>query len=81
VFRDLGCKFVVLLNCAPHIVMARLLERGDESWNASEVASFAKSEADHAALVCSSLTIPMITVESPTPDEFEAIIAERLGAR
>jgi hypothetical protein len=55
--------------------------RGDESWSASEVTSFAKSEADHAALVCSSLAIPMITLESPTPDEFEAIIAELLGAR
>ncbi len=75
VFRDLRCDSVVLLTCAPRVVLARLLTRGDESWSESEIAVFAKSEADHAASICASLAIPLTTLESPTPEEFELAIA------
>lgn len=80
VFHDLRCKSVVLLTCAPSIVLARLLERGDESWNEGEVALFAKSEADHAASICASLAIPLTVLESPTSKEFELEIAGLLGS-
>lgn len=79
VFRDLRCKSVVLLTCAPSVILARLLARGDDSWSEREVISFANSEADHAASICTSLAIPLTTLESPTPEEFELVVTSSLA--
>ena len=75
VFRDLGCTSVVLLTCPTEVVQDRLSSRGDVSWSADEISMFACSEADHAAIVCASLAIPMFTLEAPTSEEFDSAIA------
>lgn len=75
VFRSLGCAAVVLVECSSKVVLRRLAERGDNSWAEAEVDAFALAEADHAASICASLAVPLITLHAPTPDEFESVLA------
>ena len=74
-FRDLGCTAVVLLTCSTKVILSRLSGRGDDSWSETEVTSFAHTEADHAAAVCSSLAVPLVTLQAPTSEEFESALA------
>ena len=74
VFRDLGCTAVVLLGSSAQVVRNRLSDRGDDSWSEAEVIAFARAEADHAVSVCALLAVPLITLDAPTPAEFEAVL-------
>lgn len=79
VFRDLGCKVVVLLTCAPQTVLARLSSRGDESWSAAEINQFGESEAEHAASVSAVLGLSLTTLHEPTAQEFDATLRREIS--
>lgn len=71
VFRDLACTSVLLLVCPTEVVLARMADRNNSSWDRDELIEFAKAEASHAAQVCAALAIPLVTLHAPTPDDFE----------
>ena len=75
VFRDLACSAVVLVGCSTKVILSRLADRGDNSWTEAEVDAFGLAEADHAAAICASLAMPLISLDAPTPDEFDAVLA------
>jgi len=74
VFRDLGCESVLLLTCAPTLILSRLLARSDDSWNENEIATFARAETDHAVEVCAALGIPLDILDAPGPEQFESTL-------
>ena len=74
VFRDLGCSAIVLVGCSSKVVLSRLASRGDNSWAEAEVDAFALAEAEHAAAICASLAVPLVSLEAPTADEFDAVL-------
>ena len=74
VFRDVRCKAVVLLTCPTGLVLSRLLERRDNSWSEAEVISFACAEAEHARSICASLAIPLVSLQTPSSNEFDAAL-------
>jgi adenylate kinase len=75
VFRDIDCTSVVLLTCPSQVVLERLVDRGDNSWDEVEVISFAHAEATNATFVCAAIGVPLITLDVPTATEFETVLA------
>jgi hypothetical protein len=56
------------------VLLSRLKARGDETWNAEELAAFSEAEVQHGKVVAASLGIPAIVLESPDADTFVAAI-------
>lgn len=76
VFFDLGCVGVVVLTASSAVILSRLSDRGDRSWSVEQIDAFARAEVDHAGEVCDSLAIPLVVLEAPTLERFEAAVAD-----
>lgn len=74
VFRGLRCRRIVILTAPVQVLLSRLKARGDETWNAEELAAFSEAEVQHGKVVAASLGIPAIVLESPDADSFVAAI-------
>lgn len=72
VFRDLGVRAVLLVQCPASVVWERLKARGDASWDMAEVQGLIEQEHHQAALVASELDVSMRVLDAPTPEYFEA---------
>lgn len=59
IFRALEIDAVILLEADPDTICARLIARGDHSWDTTSLASFAASESTHAVSVSSSIGLPL----------------------
>lgn len=79
VFADLKCAAVVLLQAPASVVLARLGGRGDHSWTEDDVIAFSAAELDHGSAVAASLRVPLLSLESPSPEEFEACLRQVVG--
>jgi adenylate kinase len=79
VFRELGCRGVVLLEADIERISQRLQARRDSSWELPEIARFVTQEREHAENICSRLDIPYKKIELATPAGFDAAVSMLLS--
>lgn len=65
-FVQLMVRKVILLETPTAIVADRLLQRGDTTWEQSEIKAFAQQELEHAETVCRQLEIPLVRLSTFT---------------
>ncbi|HCY15045.1 MAG: hypothetical protein A2Z93_02770 [Curvibacter sp. GWA2_64_110] len=80
VFHDLGCTGTILLSAPLQVIDERLIARGDTSWTADELLSFAAAEKQHAETISAALAIPLHVMETPSLANFQQTI-DRLSKR
>lgn len=71
IFAQLMIRGVLLLEASSTTVIERLRQRGDTSWDQSEVDAFSQLELMHAQDVCRELNLPLVRLCSPTKVEVE----------
>ncbi|MGJ7489605.1 ATP-binding protein [Variovorax sp. ZT4R33] len=81
VFGALRFFAIILVHCPIGILSARLLERGDSSWNQDELIRFSKAEFDHGSKVATTLRIPFVPLETPSPEQLESCLRRLLVDR
>lgn len=79
VFRDLGCRAIILLTCPVPTVLERLSAREDASWSEVEIHAFANAEHEHAGVVTSALSIPLTVLNTPSNEEFDSTLQHMLN--
>ncbi len=78
-FVQLMVRGIILLEAPTAIIADRLLQRGDPSWELSEIEVFAQQELEHAEAVCRQLEVPLVRLCSPS--ELQVLDAvEKLSA-
>lgn len=65
-FADLRVRGVLLLEAPSTTVADRLRQRGDTTWELSEIETFAQMELEHAQTVCGKLEVPFLRLRSPS---------------
>ena len=70
VFARLQIVATVLIEVPHEIVAQRLASRGGQVDKLTSIAALAVAEREHAAYVCSALDLPLISLQSPTEDQF-----------
>lgn len=78
-FTQLMIRGVILLEAPSAIVADRLWQRGDTTWDVSEIEVFAREELGHARTVCAELGVPLVRLCSPSADEVRDVLTS-LGA-
>ncbi len=79
VFRAIGCTAVLLIRCPVPVLLERLQARGDKSWSETELGVFSEAEEEHGTHVATTLSIPMVILDAPSPLDVE-ICLKRLSA-
>jgi len=74
VFRALGCTAVLLIRCPVPVLLERLQDREDKSWNEAELAIFSEAEEDHGSEVARVLKIPIVILDMPSLHEVETCL-------
>ena len=68
-YVQLMIRGVILLE-APSITIAeRLHQRGDFTWEISEIELFSQAELEHATTVCKHMKVPLVRLLSPSEQE------------
>lgn len=78
-FAHLMIRAVILLEAPCTTIADRLLQRGDTTWEQSEIEVFAQKELEHAQTVCGGLGLPLVRLCLPSESEVRAALA-KLGA-
>lgn len=65
-FARLMVRGAILLEAPSAIIADRLRQRGDTTWEQSEIQAFAQKEREHAQIVCAALSVPLVTLNSPS---------------
>jgi adenylate kinase len=78
-FAQLMVQAVLLLEAPGATIANRLLQRGDMTWEQSEIEVFAQKELEHAQTVCRGLGLPLVRLYSPSELEVRDVLA-KLGA-
>jgi adenylate kinase len=75
-FSQLMVRGVILLEAPTVIIGARLLQRGDTTWEQYEIEVFCERELKHAQTVCRELGLPLVRLFSPSVQEMRNAIAK-----
>jgi adenylate kinase len=59
-FVQLMVRGIILLQAPIAIIANRLIQRGDPTWELSEIEIFAQKELEHAETVCRQLEVPLV---------------------
>lgn len=73
-FVQLTVRGIILLEAPTAIIADRLLQRGDTTWELSEIEVFAQQELEHAEAVCRQLKVPLMRLCSPSESEVQEAI-------
>lgn len=73
-FVQLMVRGVILLEAPTVIIADRLLQRGDATWDLSEIEAFAQKELEHAEAVCRQLKVPLVRLCMPSELEVREAI-------
>ncbi len=74
VFRSLRLEVVVLVEFDPKVIVQRLKERDGIDKQPKWVESFISAERQHAETVCKRFDIPLLSLISPSDDEFTSAV-------
>lgn len=77
-FSQLMIRAVILLEATSATVAERLMQRGDTTWDKTEIEIFAQKELEHAEFVCRELGIPLARLLSPPEQEVREIVSKLL---
>lgn len=75
-FVQLMVRGIILLEAPIAIIADRLLQRGDTSWELSEIEVFAQQELEHAEAVCRQLEVPLVRLCSPSELQVREAVEE-----
>jgi len=78
-FVQLMVRGIILLEAPTAIIADRLLQRGDTTWELSEIEVFAQQELEHAEAVCRQLEVPLVRLCLPSELEVRKAV-EKLTA-
>lgn len=78
-FTQLMIREALLLEASTATVATRLWQRGDLTWDDSEIESFARKEMEQAKLVCRKLNIPLTRMVEPSVQEVQKFLEQRLA--
>ncbi|WP_207001260.1 ATP-binding protein [Trinickia mobilis] len=78
-FAQLMVRGVILMEAPSATIADRLLQRGDTTWEQSEIDAFAQKELLHAQTVCTVLSLPLMRLCLPSEFEVRDALA-KLGA-
>lgn len=81
VFARLHVAAVVLIEAPDEIVAERLASRGGPCAELSSIRALATAERAHARRVCSLLGLPLVSLDSPSEEQFAQTVERLLGAR
>jgi adenylate kinase len=73
-FSQLMLKGVVLLEAPTAVIAERLQQRGDTSWEPSEIELFAQAETENAENICRRLGIPLVKLFVPSEVEVREVV-------
>jgi len=77
-FKQLMVRGALVLEAPSAIIMTRLLQRNDATWDETEVEVFAQQEREHAEFVCQRLSVPLTRLSSPSETDVRAAIKNLL---
>lgn len=78
-FSELLVSGVILLEAPSVTVFERLQQRGDTTWEISEIEVFAHTELEHAKAVCKQLGVPLVRLHLPSESQVEDAMATLAG--
>jgi hypothetical protein len=71
----MGVAGVLLVEAGTVEILARLRTRNDFSWSEEEIADLMDKEARCAAEICTQLGVPLLRLQCPTHQQFDAALA------
>lgn len=74
-FSRLMVRGVILLEAGSRVIAERLSQRGDSTWDETEIELFSQKELEHAEFVCHELKIPLFKLLSPSEEKVREIVA------